>query len=274
VCFFYAAQLTAMAYSLMGINAVITWLKLFKYLNLFPHLTMFSITLRNACFPIISFSCMFTIVFCSCAQAFLMAFGPNLRNFSTFLRALMTLFRALLGDFDYVCAADTRCRCIALSGRRFVLRSAADSVRPLPQESLEEGGARRWVAALLFTTFIFLCFFVLMNMFIAILTESYEKAKVEVFGDAQHEREDEWVGAIPFVHYIKRVGGYALSLLPGLGGQKKKRVYAESHDTAVDGCDGCASWSFEKYLVPPPRHDDHVQSSGLLADIYLHFAMC
>ena len=143
-----------------------------------------------------------------------------------------------------------------------------NSVRPLPQESLEEGGARRWVAALLFTTFIFLCFFVLLNMFIAILTESYEKAKVEVFGDAQHEREDEWVGAIPFVHYIKRVGGYALSLLPGLGGEKKKRVYAESHDTAVDGC---ASWSFEKYLVPPPPHNDHAQSSGL-AEIYLRVA--
>jgi hypothetical protein len=101
VCFFYAAWLSAYAYTLMGVNAVVTWLKVLKYLNLFPHLSMLSITLRNAAYPAVSFSVMFGIVFCSCGQAFLLAFGPNLRDYSTFGKSIMSLFRALLGDFDY-----------------------------------------------------------------------------------------------------------------------------------------------------------------------------
>jgi hypothetical protein len=152
VCFYAAAYMSAYAYTLMGLNAVVTWLKILKYLNLFPHLSMLSITLRNAAYPVISFSVMFFIVFLSCGQAFLLAFGPSLRDFSTFGEAMMSLFRALLGDFDYPSLAD------------------ADPV----------------VGPILFSVYIFLVLFVLLNMFIAILTEAYEKAKVEVFGDAVH----------------------------------------------------------------------------------------
>ena len=136
VCFYRAARMSAMAYTFMGVNAVVTWLKLLKYLNLFPHLSMLSITLRNAAYPAISFSVMFAIVFCSCGQAFNLAFGAQLRDFSTFSRSMMSLFRALLGDFDYT--------------------------------SIEE--ADRVVGPILFTVFIFLVVFVLLNMFIAILT--------------------------------------------------------------------------------------------------------
>jgi len=160
----------------MGVNAVVTWLKILKYLNLFPHLSMLSITLRNAAYPAVSFSVMFGIVFCSCGQAFLLAFGPNLRDYSTFGKSIMSLFRALLGDFDYPSLED------------------ADPV----------------VGPILFTIFIFLVLFVLLNMFIAILTEAYEKAKVEVFGDAVHEREECWEGAVPFLEYLKRAIAYGV----------------------------------------------------------------
>jgi hypothetical protein len=188
----------------MGLNAVVTWLKVLKYLNLFPHLSMLSITLRNAIYPVISFSVMFFIVFLSCGQAFLLAFGANLRDFSTFGEAMISLFRALLGDFDYPSLAD------------------ADPV----------------VGPVLFTLFIFLVLFVLLNMvcprelpwfsraklrylsffvwqFIAILTEAYEKAKVEVFGDAVHvQRRLCSLSALsPYSSYLLRLVGRWLDYL-------------------------------------------------------------
>lgn len=130
VCFYHAAYLSASAYTLMGLNAVVTWLKILKYLNLFPHLSMLSITLRNAAYPVMSFSVMFSIVFLACGQAFMLAFGPSLRDFSTFGESMMSLFRALLGDFDYPSLAE------------------ADPVS----------------GPVLFTIFIFLVLFVLLNM--------------------------------------------------------------------------------------------------------------
>lgn len=184
VCFYAAAYLSAYAYTLMGLNAVVTWLKILKYLNLFPHLSMLSVTLRNAAYPVMNFSIMFLIVFLSCGQAFLLAFGPSLRDFSTFGEAMISLFRALLGDFDYPSLAQ------------------ADPV----------------VGPVLFTVYIFLVLFVLLNMFIAILTEAYDKAKVEVFGDAVHEREECWEGAISFLQYAYRAVTYTVRWsIPCLG---------------------------------------------------------
>ena len=47
---------------------MITWLKLLKYLNSFPHLAMLSKTLTNAFHPARDFSIMFFIVFLSSGQ--------------------------------------------------------------------------------------------------------------------------------------------------------------------------------------------------------------
>lgn len=47
------------AYKLMGVNAIITWLKLLKYLNTFPSLAMLSKTLTHAFHPVRDFSIMF-----------------------------------------------------------------------------------------------------------------------------------------------------------------------------------------------------------------------
>ena len=88
---FGPGYLSELAYTLMGVNAVITWAKLFKcelhsiqnicaativptvsalclkqqlyrlsrYLNSFPHLAMLSTTLKNAFHPVRNFSIMF-----------------------------------------------------------------------------------------------------------------------------------------------------------------------------------------------------------------------
>ena len=81
---------------------------------------------------------------------------------------MMSLFRALLGDFEY---------------------AEMERVDPL-------------VGPLLFVTFMLLVVFVLVNMFIAILAEAYEKAKIEVFGDSIAERDPHWKDAVTFLEYL------------------------------------------------------------------------
>ena len=139
VAMFGPGYLSELAYTLMGVNAVITWAKLFKYLNSFPHLAMLSKTLANAIHPVRNFSIMFFIVFLSTGQAFNMAFGAHIDGYSTASGAMMSLFRALLGDFEY---------------------SAIQKVDPV-------------TGPLLFVVFILLVGFILLNMFIAILAEAY-----------------------------------------------------------------------------------------------------
>jgi hypothetical protein len=121
-------------------------MKTLKYLNQFPHLSMLSLTLRNAYYPTVSFLIMFFIIFVGCGQAFNMAFGPYMKSYSNFTTSMMSLFRALLGEFEY--------------------------------EEMQKTDAV--VGPLLFLTFMLLVLFVLVNMFIAILSEAYEKAKIEV----------------------------------------------------------------------------------------------
>eukprot|EP01043_Picozoa_sp_COSAG02_P064526 COSAG02_NODE_9461_length_2209_cov_1.006161_2_plen_345_part_00 len=101
VAFYTPAYLSSLAYTLLGVNAVITWLKTLKYLNNFPHLSMLTLTLRKAIYPTVSFLIMFFIIFVGCGQAFNMAFGPYMKSYSTFTSSMMSLFRALLGEFEY-----------------------------------------------------------------------------------------------------------------------------------------------------------------------------
>jgi polycystin 2 len=172
---------------LLGVNAVVTWLKTLKYLNEFPHLSMLSITMSNAYYPTVSFLIMFFIIFAGCGQAFNMAFGPYMKSYNNFTTSMMSLFRALLGEFEY--------------------------------EEMQQ--TDRLVGPLLFITFMLLVLFVLVNMFIAILSEAYEKAKIEVFGDSFASRDERWKDAVTFIEYI---GGSASHVCTGVSKVCKKAV--------------------------------------------------
>ena len=80
---------------------------------------------------------------------------------------MLTLFRALIGDFDV---------------------EAMTKVDQL-------------VGPLLFISFIILGSLFLLNVFIAILSEAYEKAKIQVFGDSFDEHDEFW-SASPFAPYF------------------------------------------------------------------------
>jgi len=168
VNFYGAAYDSCFAFTMLGINSIVTWLKLLKYLNAFPHLAMMSKTVGNAMLPTLSFMIMFFIFFFGCAQGFVMVFGGNLEGYQGIGASMMSLFRALIGDFDV--------------------------------EAMIK--VDRVIGPMLFMMFIIIGMLFLLNVFIAILSEAYEKAKIQVFGDAFDEREEQWEGAPTFVEYF------------------------------------------------------------------------
>jgi hypothetical protein len=76
------------------------------------------------------------------------------------------------------------------------------------------GRARAGTGALLFIIYILLGVFVLLNMFIAILTEAYDKAKVRVFGDSEYEQEAKYHHAINMIPYVTNHVKAATALVP------------------------------------------------------------
>ena len=139
---FWATLLTY-AYA---VNAVLTWLKVFKFLSYFPSMQILTRTLGYASGPLISFSIIFTVVLVGFGQSFFLAFGLDLVEYRTFPTSFFALLRMGVGDFDY--------------------------------NRLEQ--SHRTLGPGLFWMYIFLVFFILMSVFIALISEAYEKAKDEL----------------------------------------------------------------------------------------------
>lgn len=103
-----------------------------------PHLSQLTRVLERATKHIISFGFLFFIVFFGFTKAFYIAFSVYIEGFSTMSSCAFSLFRAVLGDFDFH----------ALKSQNWFL------------------------GPLLFTLFVFFVVFVLLNMFLAILNDA------------------------------------------------------------------------------------------------------
>jgi len=99
-----------------------------------------------------AFSVMFFIVFFAYAQVAYLVFGPYVSDFSTFVQTVYTQFRLILGDFSF-----------------FDIERAHSLWGPV-----------------YFFTYVFFVFFILMNMFMAILNDTYSEVKEEV----ENRKED------------------------------------------------------------------------------------
>ena len=82
---------------------------------------------------------MFFIVFFAFAQLGYMIFGAQVPDYSSFSNAIFTLLRTILGDFDFY--------------------------------ALEK--ANRILGPVFFLSYVFFVFFVLLNMFLAIINDTY-----------------------------------------------------------------------------------------------------
>ena len=126
--------------------AFFAWIKLFKYISFNTTMTQLQLTLSRCATDIAGFSVMFFIIFVGYAQFGYLVFGQTIYNFSTFPESLFTLFRIILGDFDF--------------------------------HELEK--ADYVLGPIYFITYVFLVFFVLLNMFLAIINDTYSVVKEEL----------------------------------------------------------------------------------------------
>ncbi|XP_002134495.1 polycystic kidney disease 2-like 1 protein [Drosophila pseudoobscura] len=137
---------------MMAILAFLVWIKIFKFISFNKTLVQFTTTLRRCSKDLAGFSLMFGIVFLAYAQLGLLLFGTKHPDFHNFVTSVLTMIRMILGDFQY--------------------------------NLIEQ--ANRVLGPIYFLTYILLVFFILLNMFLAIIMETYNSVKSEITQGRSH----------------------------------------------------------------------------------------
>nr|AKN21730.1 PKD2-4 [Schmidtea mediterranea] len=132
--------------NLIAITLFLAWVKVFKYISFNKTMTQLSATLSRCSKDLAGFAIMFFIIFIAFAQLGYLIFGAQVNDFSKLQYCIYTLFRIILGDFDFA--------------------------------QLEV--AHRIFGPLYFVFYVFFVFFVLFNMFLAIITDTYGEVKEEL----------------------------------------------------------------------------------------------
>merc|ERR1712024_169873 len=121
--------------TLSALNLFVAWIKVFKYLSFNATMTQLSQTLTSAGRDLAGFAVMFTIIFLAFTQLGYLLFGTQVHDFRTLMDTIFTLFRMILGDFNF----------------RDIERAST----------------------LLGPIYFLVVFFVLLNMFLAIINDTY-----------------------------------------------------------------------------------------------------
>ncbi|XP_022208929.2 polycystic kidney disease 2-like 2 protein [Drosophila obscura] len=129
--------------NMMAVLAFLVWIKLFKFISLNKTLVEWTTTLARCSKDLAGFTLMFGIVFVIYARLGLLLFGSNHPDFYSIIISMLTMIRMILGDFRY----------------------------NLIQES------DRVIGPIYFITYILLVFFILLNIFLAIIMETYTAVK-------------------------------------------------------------------------------------------------
>lgn len=136
----------------IAIAVFFAWIKIFKYISFNKTMTQLSSTLGKCAKDLAGFAVMFFIIFLAFTQLGYLLFGTQVKDFSDFQNSFFTLFRIILGDFDF--------------------------------HQLE--AANRILGPLYFMLFVFFVFFVLINMFLAIINDTYSEVK----GDMANQKNE------------------------------------------------------------------------------------
>lgn len=127
----------------LGFCTFLVWVRILKFMQFNKTLINFGNTLANCAKDVFGFGFMFLIVFIAYAQLGFILFGSEIADFRSFFNAIFTLMRTILGDFDYL--------------------------------AIER--ANRILGPIYFLSYIFFVFFVLLNMFLAIINDTYSAVK-------------------------------------------------------------------------------------------------
>nr|XP_056710991.1 polycystin-2 [Euleptes europaea] len=140
--------------NIAAVTMFFVWIKLFKFISFNRTMNQLSTTMSRCAKDVLGFAIMFFIIFIAYAQLAYLVFGTQVDDFSTFQDSVFAQFRILLGDFDFT--------------------------------EVEE--ANRVLGPVYFTTFVFFMFFILLNMFLAIINDTYSEVKSDM---AQQKAEME-----------------------------------------------------------------------------------
>ena len=119
-------------------------------LEILPDYQLLTATLKKSGRMLKSLMFSFVLVLAGSGQGFFMAFGTHLYSFRSVTESILGLLRMAVGDFDY---------------------NDLQSSQPV-------------LGPIMFWVYIFLVFFVLMSMFIALIAEAFEEAKDEQSANA------------------------------------------------------------------------------------------
>ncbi|XP_057670918.1 polycystin-2 isoform X2 [Diorhabda carinulata] len=167
----YVSQLYIRRNNVIAVALYLIYLKAFKFLNFNRTMGQLNNTLNKCALDILGFSMMFFIVFFAYSELGYLLFGNQVENFSTFGISMLTLLRAVLGDFNYEQISD----------------------------------ANRILAPMYFISYIFLVFFVLLNMFLAIINDTYADVKTEIAIAPNEMQMTEYITK-KFGKFLRKIG--------------------------------------------------------------------
>ncbi|XP_061573957.1 polycystin-2 isoform X2 [Cololabis saira] len=153
------ANLQVQFNNMAAVIVFFSWVKLFKFINFNKTMSQLSSTMSRCAKDLVGFAIMFFIIFLAYAQLAYLVFGTQVNDFSTFQASIFTQFRIILGDFNF---------------------SEIEEANPV-------------LGPIYFTTFVFFIFFILMNMFLAIINDTYSEVKADM---SQHRSEMEMTDLI------------------------------------------------------------------------------
>ena len=168
---------------LLAILTTILWLKVIKYINgIVPKFALATSVLSHGLADLLMFFVFFCWSIISFSQLFFMQLGPYMEGYATLLRSMITLARALFGDFDM------------------------ESVINI---------SNGWLNAMFFIAYLFVAVFILLSIFLTILGEHQGYVREE------DPSLNSWGGVGKINTYLERKRDIILNKM-GAGGSKKK----------------------------------------------------
>uniref|UniRef100_A0A8C6QE58 Polycystin-2-like protein 2 n=1 Tax=Nannospalax galili TaxID=1026970 RepID=A0A8C6QE58_NANGA len=143
--FYFLAHWHVYYNNIIAITTFFAWIKIFKFISFNKTMSQLSSTLSRCMKDIVGFAIMFFIIFFAYAQLGFLVFGSQVDDFSTFQNSIFAQFRIVLGDFNFA--------------------------------GIQQAN---WILGpIYFITFIFFVLFVLLNMFLAIINDTYSEVKAD-----------------------------------------------------------------------------------------------
>ncbi|KAI6076973.1 Polycystic kidney disease 2-like 2 protein [Aix galericulata] len=145
--FYFLAFWQILYDNMIAVCVFFAFMKIFKFVSFNKTMTQLSSTLSRCASNICGFAVMFFIIFFAYAQFSYLVFGPQVEDFSTFSNCIFSQFRIVLGDFNFL--------------------------------TIE---VNRILGPIYFISFVFFVFFILLNMFLAIINDTYSEVKADFAG--------------------------------------------------------------------------------------------